>query len=83
MALAGAAGGRITAGAGANLIGIHSADRNPDATCYVGNIDMQATEDLIWELFVQSGPVGELSFEKDKLYLYKHLYFRIPGATAK
>lgn len=59
MALAGAAGGRITAGAGANLIGIHAADRNPDATCYVGNIDMQATEDLVWELFVQAGPVGK------------------------
>ena len=61
MALAGAAGGRITAGAGANLIGIHAADRNPDATCYVGNIDMQATEDLVWELFVQAGPVGKLT----------------------
>jgi hypothetical protein len=58
MAVAGAAGGRITAGAGANLLGIHAADRNQDATCYVGNIDVQATEELIWELFVQAGPVG-------------------------
>jgi len=78
MALAGAAGGRITAGAGANLIGIHAADRNPDATCYVGNIDMQATEDLIWELFVQAGPVGKFSFGRDKLYFEKHLYFYFP-----
>lgn len=52
------AGGRITAGLGSNLIGIHSADRNQDATCYVGNIDPQANEELIWELFVQAGPVG-------------------------
>ena len=60
MAGTGTAGGRISAGAGANLIGIHSADRNQDATCYVGNIDMAATEELVWELFVQAGPVGEL-----------------------
>ena len=53
------AGGRITAGVGANLIGVHSADRNQEATCYVGNIDPQANEELIWELFVQAGPVGK------------------------
>ena len=57
--MAGAAGGRITAGAGANLIGIHAADRNQDATCYVWNIEMQASEELLWELFVQAGPVGK------------------------
>jgi splicing factor 3B subunit 4 len=53
------AGGRITASAGVNLIGVHSSARNQEATCYVGNIDVQATEELIWELFVQAGPVGE------------------------
>jgi hypothetical protein len=53
------AGGRITAGVGANLIGVHAADRNQEATCYVGNIDLQANEELIWELCVQAGPVGE------------------------
>jgi hypothetical protein len=78
MALAGGAGGRITAGAGANLIGIHAADRNPDATCYVGNIDMQATEELIWELFVQAGPVGKLYFNKKYT---KTNYYPIPGAA--
>lgn len=59
MAVAGVAGGRITAGAGANLLSVHSADRNQEATCYVGNIDVQANEELVWELFVQAGPVGE------------------------
>ena len=59
MSVPGAAGGRITAGAGANLLGIHGTDRNQDATCYVGNIEMQATEELVWELFVQAGPVGK------------------------
>jgi splicing factor 3B subunit 4 len=58
--LAGGAGGRISAGVGANLLGIHSTDKNQDATVYVGGIDPQATEELIWELFVQAGPVGAL-----------------------
>lgn len=53
------AGGRITASAGSNLIGAHAADRNQEATCYVGNIDPQANEELIWELCVQAGPVGK------------------------
>jgi len=68
MAAAGVAGGRITAGAGANLIGIHSSDRNQDATCYVGNIDMEATEELVWELFVQAGPVGKSSKVRTRLF---------------
>jgi splicing factor 3B subunit 4 len=51
------AGGRITAGVGANLIGQHAQDRNQEATCYVGNLDEQMTEELIWELFTQAGPV--------------------------
>lgn len=59
MSLPGAAGGRITAGAGANLLGVGAADRNQEATVYVGNVDPQASEELLWELFVQAGPVGE------------------------
>lgn len=43
MATAGVAGGRITAGVGANLIGQHAQDRNQDATVYVGNLDVQAS----------------------------------------
>ena len=35
------AGGRITAGVGANLIGQHAQDRNQEATVYVGNLDPQ------------------------------------------
>lgn len=30
-----------------------------DATIYVGGLDDKVTESLMWELFVQSGPVGE------------------------
>ncbi|XP_043816046.1 splicing factor 3B subunit 4-like isoform X4 [Manihot esculenta] len=45
---------RIAPGVGANLLGQHSAERNQDATAYVGNLDPQATEDFLWELFVQA-----------------------------
>ena len=37
------AGGRITAGVGANLLGQHAQDRNQAATVYVGNLDTQAS----------------------------------------
>jgi len=35
-------------------------ERNPDATVYVGDIDQRVTEPLLWELFLQVGPVGML-----------------------
>jgi len=52
---------RIAPGVGANLLGQHSAERNQDATAYVGNLDPQISEELLWELFVQAGPVGNIS----------------------
>ena len=30
----------------------------PEATCYVGGLDDRITEELLWELFLQAGPVG-------------------------
>ena len=30
--------------------------RNQDATCYVGNLDEQLTEELLWEMMLQAGP---------------------------
>ncbi|GAB4820932.1 hypothetical protein N2152v2_007978 [Parachlorella kessleri] len=67
MALPGAAGGRITAGVGANLIGMHASDRNQEATVYVGNLDPQNSEELVWELFVQAGPVVNVYLPKDRV----------------
>lgn len=32
----------------------------PDATIYVGGLDEKVTESLLWELFLQAGPVGML-----------------------
>ena len=43
MSGGGTAGGRISAGVGANLIGQHAQDRNQEATVYVGNLDVQVT----------------------------------------
>ena len=34
-------------------------DRNQEATLFVGELDAQVTESLLWELFLQVGPVGE------------------------
>lgn len=34
---------RITPGVGANLLGQHAAERNQDATAYVGNLDSQVS----------------------------------------
>lgn len=30
-----------------------------EATVYVGNLDDKVTESLLWELFIQVGPVGK------------------------
>ena len=42
-------------------------DRNQEATVYVGNIDERATEPLIWELFLQVGPVVNVFLPKDRI----------------
>jgi len=34
-----------------------------DATIYVGGLDEKVSDTLMWELFVQAGPVGELTLQ--------------------
>ncbi|KAJ7952977.1 Polyadenylate-binding protein 8 [Quillaja saponaria] len=58
---------RIAPGVGANLLGQHAAERNQDATAYVGNLDAQVSEELLWELFVQAGPVVNVYVPKDRV----------------
>ncbi|KAI4368965.1 hypothetical protein MLD38_017462 [Melastoma candidum] len=58
---------RIAPGVGANLLGQHSAERNQEATAYVGNLDPQVGEELLWELFVQAGPVVNVYVPKDRV----------------
>ena len=36
------------------------AERNQDATIYVGGLDEKVSETLLWELFLEGGPVGKL-----------------------
>ena len=34
-----------------------------DATVYVGGLDEKVSESILWELFLQAGPIGEISTE--------------------
>jgi len=45
----------------------HVQERNQDATLYVGDLDQQVTEPLLWELMLQAGPVVNVHIPKDKL----------------
>merc|ERR1711962_727672 len=42
-------------------------ERNQDATIYVGNVDDKVSEGLLWELFVQAGPVVNVHMPKDRI----------------
>ena len=42
-------------------------ERNQEATVYVGDLDPQVNEALLWELFLQAGPVVNVHIPKDKL----------------
>ncbi|VVD04699.1 unnamed protein product, partial [Leptidea sinapis] len=43
------------------------AERNQDATIYVGGLDDRVSESLLWELFVQAGPVVNVHMPKDRV----------------
>lgn len=38
-----------------------------DATVYTGGLDEKVTEALLWELFVQAGPVVSVNMPKDRI----------------
>lgn len=42
-------------------------ERNQEATCYVGNLDLRVTDDILWELFIQCGPVVNVHLPRDKI----------------
>ncbi|PAA80002.1 hypothetical protein BOX15_Mlig003719g5, partial [Macrostomum lignano] len=42
-------------------------ERNQDATVYVGGLDEKVTEAIIWELFLQAGPVVNVHMPKDRI----------------
>lgn len=43
------------------------AEKNANATLYVGNLDPQVSEPLLYELFIQVGPVKLLHLPKDRI----------------
>ncbi|KAJ1976383.1 Spliceosome-associated protein 49 [Dimargaris xerosporica] len=45
----------------------HVHDRNQDATVYIGNLDDRCTDELVWELMVQAGPVVNVYLPKDRV----------------
>ncbi|KAL1231052.1 Splicing factor 3B subunit [Trichinella spiralis] len=42
-------------------------DRNQDATIYVGGLDERVSETILWELFVQAGPIVSVHMPKDRI----------------
>jgi len=44
-----------------------SQQRNQRATCYCGNLDLKVTEELLWELMLQVGPIVSVYIPKDKV----------------
>lgn len=42
-------------------------ERNQEATIYIGNLDPMVTEELLWELFVQCGPVHNVYIPRDRI----------------
>jgi len=42
-------------------------ERNQDATVYCGNVDEKVEEALLWELFLQAGPVVNVHMPKDRI----------------
>jgi len=49
-------------------------ERNQDATIYVGGLDEKVTESLLWELFVQAGPVVNVHMPKDRVTMQHQGY---------
>lgn len=45
-----------------------------DATIYVGGLDDKVTESLLWELFVQSGPLVNVHMPKDRVTMMHQGY---------
>jgi len=51
-------------------VGVNSSQdeqRNQDATIYVGGLDERVDEDLLWELFVQVGPLTNVFIPTDRV----------------
>lgn len=47
-----------------------------DATVYVGGLDEKVSESILWELFLQAGPVGMFDFDFILLYHFLYIYIK-------
>jgi len=52
-------------------------NKNQDATCYIGGLDENVTDELLWELMLQAGPVVSLNMPKDRVF-FCDVSFRTP-----
>lgn len=41
--------------------------RNQQATVWIGGLETQCTEELVWELMCQAGPVVSVNMPRDKI----------------
>ena len=57
--------GSFVQGAHLDLPGM--SERNQDATVYVGNLDAKVDEEILWELFVQCGPIATVHLPRDRV----------------
>ncbi|KAJ3357760.1 glutamine--fructose-6-phosphate transaminase (isomerizing), partial [Allomyces javanicus] len=49
-------------------------ERNQEATVYIGNLDEEVTEAMVWELMVQAGPVVNVHMPKDRVTMQHQGY---------
>lgn len=49
------------------MISTTAEERNPEATLYVGNLDPQCSEIILYELFLQLAPVRNVHLPKDRV----------------
>ena len=47
--------------------GVQQAERNQEATIWIGGLEPSVTEELLYELFLQCGPVVSVHIPKDKV----------------
>ena len=45
----------------------HLADRNQESTVWIGGLEPQVSEEIIYELMLQIGPVVQLNMPRDKV----------------
>lgn len=61
----------------------NDSDRNINASLYFSNIDYQVTELLLYELFIQFGPIRTLNLPKDRILKTHQGYGFVEFKTAK